>query len=169
MAAVHEILYDAKHLSDVDFSQYVRTLAGRLFSSYGVSPDKILLKISIGDIVLAIEQAVPLGLLVNELFSNSLEHAFPFDEISVELPNSDQVKPEGKQEEYEISISLTPTQDNRIKLIVSDNGVGMPEDLDFRATDSLGLVLVNILAETQLKGEFAQDRSVKGTKFQIIF
>ncbi len=165
MAAVHEILYDAKLLSDVDFSLYVRTLADRLYRSYGINPDKISLKIITSDVVLAIDQAVPLGLLVNELLSNALEHAFPSDKIGVEYLNSDQ----SKQEEYEICISLTPTQDNRISLTVSDNGVGIPEDLDFRTTDSLGLTLVNILAETQLNGELALDRSVKGAKIQIIF
>ncbi len=169
MADVHEILYAAKHLSDIDFSQYVRSLADRLFSSYGISPDKISLKISISDVMLAVDQAVPLGLLVNELLSNSIEHAFPFDKIGVESLNSDQCKPEGKQEGYEICVSLTPTQDNRINFIVSDNGVGIPEDLDFRTTDSIGLNLVTVLAEDQLKGEIALNRSVKGAKFQIIF
>ncbi len=169
MAGVHEILYDAKHLTEIDFAQYVRTLSSSLFSSYGVNPDKISLKVSIRNIVLAIDQAVPLGLLVNELLSNALEHAFPPDKIGVACLSSYQGKLEGKQEEYEIRISLTPTQDNRISLIVSDNGVGMPADLDFRTTDSLGLTLVNILAETQLKGELTLDRSVRGTKIQVIF
>ena len=165
MAIIHEILYESNHLSSIDFSQFVRRLTGKLFSSYGIAPDKISLKVNIKNVSLKIEQAVPLGLLVNELFSNSLEHAFPFDKISVDSIGSDQVR----QEKYEISISLTPAQDNKIELIVCDNGVGMPKNLDLRTTDSLGLSLVNIIAENQLKGEVALDRSVKGTKFQIIF
>ncbi len=108
-------------------------------------------------------------MLVNELLSNSLEHAFPFDKIRVGSFDSDQVKPEGKQEEHEIRIALTPALDNKNQLIVCDNGIGIPEDLDFKNTDSLGLSLVNIIAEDQLKGEVTLDRNAKGTKFQIIF
>ena len=165
MAIIHEILYESSHMSNIDFVQFTQTLTDRLFNSYGIDPAKISLKINIKDISLKIEQAVPLGLLVNELFSNSLEHAFPFDKIRTDPSDSDEVK----QEEYKIRMSLTPAPDNKVELLVCDNGVGMPKDLDLRTTDSLGLSLVNIIAENQLKGEVALDRSVKGTKFQIIF
>ena len=165
MAIIHEILYESSHMSNIDFVQFTQTLTDRLFNSYGIDPAKISLKINIKDISLKIEQAVPLGLLVNELFSNSLEHAFPFDKIRTDPSDSDEVK----QEEYKIRMSLTPAPDNKVELLVCDNGVGMPKDLDLRTTDSLGLSLVNIIAENQLKGEVVLDRSVKGTKFQIIF
>ncbi len=165
MAAIHEILYKTNHLSDINFYQYIRILIGQLFSSYGIDPDKISLKISIKDVSLNIEQAIPLGLIVNELLSNSLKHAFPFDKIRSGSFDLDRVKPE----EHEIRISLTSAPDNKIKLIVCDNGVGMPKDLDIRTSDSLGLDLVTVITENQLKGEVDLDRSVKGTKFQIIF
>ncbi len=165
MAIVHEVLYKSNHFSRIDFSQFASILTGRLISSYGIDPGRISLEIDIKDVYINIDQAIPLGLLVNELISNSLQHAFPYDNNSENSCGSDQVK----QEEYEISISLAPVPDNKIKLIVCDNGVGMPEDLDFRTTDSLGLNLVNIIAEDQLKGEINLDSSVKGAKFQLIF
>ncbi|MGR3303061.1 MAG: histidine kinase dimerization/phosphoacceptor domain -containing protein [Candidatus Scalindua sp.] len=168
MAIIHEILYESNYLSRIDFSQFVRTLTEKLFSSYGIDSGKISLETNIKDVSLKIEQAVPLGLIVNELFSNSLEHAFPFDKIRVGSFDSDQVRPEGKQEEHEIRISLTLDPDNKIKLIVCDNGVGVPKDMDFRTTDSLGLNLVKIIAEDQLKGTIELNRN-NGTEFKITF
>ncbi|MGR3174311.1 MAG: histidine kinase dimerization/phosphoacceptor domain -containing protein [Candidatus Scalindua sp.] len=168
MAIIHEILYESNYLSRIDFSQFVRTLTEKLFSSYGIDSGKISLETNIKDVSLKIEQAVPLGLIVNELFSNSLEHAFPFDKIRVGSFDSDQVRPEGKQEEHEIRISLTLDPDNKIKLIVCDNGVGVPKDMDFRTTDSLGLNLVKIIAEDQLKGTIELNRN-EGTEFTITF
>jgi len=91
-------------------------------------------------------------LIINELVSNSLKHGFP---------------PEWEGE-GRIRIALRPTEEDEIELIVSDNGVGMPKDLDFRETDSLGLKLVTILAEDQLGGKIFLDRR-KGTKFRIRF
>ena len=169
MAIIHEILYESNHLSNINISLYVSTLADKLFSSYGIGSGKISLKLNIKDVSLKIEQAVPLGLLVNELLSNSLKHAFPFYKSRTVFSDSDQVLPEDKQEEPEIGISLLQAQDNNIKLIVCDNGVGMPKNLDFRTIDSLGLNLVVLIAEDQLKGKVTLDRSIKGTKFQIIF
>jgi len=82
--------------------------------------------------------------------SNSLKHAFP------------------KGREGEIEIALRSTAENEIELVVRNNGVGMPEDLDFRNTESLGLHLVTILAEDQLQGKIELDRT-KGTRFRITF
>ncbi len=168
MALIHDILYGSC-LSNINFSHYVKVLADRLFSSFGIDPDKTVLKININNVFLEVDQAVPLGLLVNELFTNSLKHAFHFDKVRVGPFDSNQEKPEGKQEKNEISISLTPAPYNQTELIVCDNGVGIPKDLDFKNIDSLGLSLINIIAEGQLKGKVTLDRSVKGTKFQIIF
>ncbi len=170
MAIIHDILYGSSHFSDIDFDHYVRNLADKLFISFGIGPDKIALKINTNNVFLGIDQAVPLGLLVNELFTNSLKHAFPSDKVGVGPFDTNREKPEeDKQEKNEISISLTLAPENQTELIVCDNGVGIQKDLDFRSVGSLGLSLVNIIVEGQLKGQVTLDRSVKGTRFQIIF
>ena len=94
------------------------------------------------------ETAIPCGLIINELVSNSLKYAFP-------------------DGEGEINVSLMHYHGHKFCLTISDNGIGIPEDLDFENTESLGFRLTNNLTQ-QLEGEILLDRS-KGTKFQIIF
>jgi len=100
-----------------------------------------------------IDTAIPCGLIISELISNSLEHAFPAGKS-------------GGDRESEIRINLN-AHDNKLTLIVSDNGVGLPGDLDFRNTESFGLHLVNTLV-SQLEGTIELDRS-GGTAFEITF
>lgn len=152
MALVHETLYGSKDLAKIDFAGYIKNLAQGLYRAYGIDPGKIVLSLSVKDIHLGINIAVPCGLLINELISNALKHAFP--------PSW-----EGKGE---IEVSIHPTEGDEIELTVSDNGVGMPEDLDIHKTKSLGMHLVTILAEDQLDGKIKLDRK-RGTKFQIKF
>ena len=148
MALIHEMLYQSKHLSKINFKDYIRTLTNYLFRSCGACPGKIALKIDSENVYLAIDNAIPCGLIINELVSNSLKHAFP----------------DGK--EGEIKIALHSINKEDIELVVRDDGVGIPEGLDFRNTKSLGLHLVVILAEDQLHGEIKLGRN-KGTEFQI--
>ena len=150
MAFIHERLYQSQDLARVDFAEYVRSLTNYLFRSYGVSTDVIQLKINMDDLPLGIDTAIPCGLIVNELVSNSLKYAFP----------------DGRG--GEIRIELRSDGDNRIALMVSDDGVGLPEDLDFRKTESLGLQLVNNLSVAQLEGAIDLDRR-GGTTFRITF
>ena len=148
ISLIHEMLYQSKHLSKINFKKYIRTLTDYLFRSCWDSPGKIALKIESGNVSLPVDNAIPCGLIIHELISNSLKHAFP----------------DGK--EGKIKIALHSINEKDIKLVVSDDGVGMPDDLDFRNTKSLGLHLVTILAEDQLNGEIKLDRD-KGTEFQI--
>ena len=148
MALIHERLYQSKDFARVDFDEYVRCLASNLFNAYTVAPGDINLRINIKDVLLDINTAIPCGLIINELVSNSLKHAFP----------------NGKK--GEIQIFMHPLNKNDIELTVSDNGVGVPENVDFRNTESLGLHLVTILAEDQLHGEIKMERN-EGTKFHI--
>ena len=148
MSLIHEMLYQSKHLSKINFKEYIRILANYLFRSCWPSPCKIALKIESENVYLAIDNAIPCGLIIHELVSNSLKHAF------------------SGSKEGEIKIALHSINERDIELVVSDDGVGMPEDLDFRNTKSLGLHLVTILAEDQLQGEIKLDRN-KGTEFQI--
>lgn len=148
MALVHEQLYQSKDLARIDFAEYIRDLATDLFRSYGVNPDAITLKINVDDVLLGVDTAIPCALIVNELVSNSLKHAFP----------------EGRAGKIRIGFH---SDDTKSTLMVSDNGVGFPEDLDFRSTQSMGLHLVITLTK-QLKGAIELDRR-RGTTFRIAF
>jgi two-component sensor histidine kinase len=108
------------------------------------------LNLKIKDAFLDLNTAIPCGLIINELVSNSLKHAFPT----------------GKN--GEIKIAMHPLDKDGMEVIISDNGVGLPKEVDFRKTDSLGLHLVNLLAEDQLHGDIKLDRE-KGTSFHIRF
>jgi PAS domain S-box-containing protein len=150
MSLVHEKLYQSKDLSTIDFKEYLNEIARGLFLSYGANEGKISLVMNINNISLDINTAIPCGLIINELVTNSLKHAFP----------------DGK--DGEIKIAIHSMNENTIELVVGDNGAGISEDLDFKKTESLGLQLVTMLAENQLHGEIILDRS-KGTEFTITF
>ena len=149
MALVHEQLYQSEDLARIDFGEYVRRLAAHLFRAYGIRSDGIKLTVDVVDTLLGIDQAVPCGLIINELLSNALKHAFP----------------PGPGPTAEIAVSSGPDAASRLTLTVRDNGVGFPEALDFRATMSLGLQLVNTLVR-QLGADITLDRSA-GTEFRI--
>ena len=159
MALVHEYLYQSKDLARIDFAEYIPDLANYSFRSYQSYTDTIQLRINIEDgISLDIDKAIPCGLILNELVSNSLKYAFPAGAQS---------HPENRGREGEIRIDLRSDKDNECTFIVSDNGVGFPKDLDFRNTESLGLQLVVSLVD-QLDGTIELDRS-GGTTFKITF
>jgi two-component sensor histidine kinase len=149
MSLIHEKLYQSKGLAKIDFDDYIRDLANGLFQSYGANSN-IKLFTDVRDVSLGIDSAIPCGLVVNELVTNSLKHAFP----------------DGRR--GEVLISLHPTPENMIELIVRDNGVSIPANIDIRKTESLGLHLVTILVENQLHGEINLNRS-KGTEFLVKF
>jgi two-component sensor histidine kinase len=149
MALVHEQLYQTEDLTRVNMAEYVRSLASFLFRSYGLSVDRIRLKIEVADMPLGVNVAVPCGMIINELLSNTLKHAFPGNRRGA------------------IYIGFSTSAEGRYTLVVGDNGIGLPEGLDFRQTRSLGLQLVNTLVE-QLEGTIRLDTS-EGTQFQIRF
>jgi PAS domain S-box-containing protein len=148
MALIHEKLYQSKDLAKIDFAEYVRHLTTHLFRSYGVNSHAIALKINVDRILFDIDMAIPCGLIVNELVSNSLKYAFPA----------------GAQ--GEIRIDLHQESNGRLALVVSDNGAGLPLSFDFKKTDSLGLQLVSTLTD-QLEGKILLDRN-DGTTFKIL-
>jgi PAS domain S-box-containing protein len=149
MALIHEKLYMSADISRIDFSDYVSELVGNLFISYGINTDVIKSKIDIVKVFFDINTAIPLGLMINELVSNIMKHAFP----------------EGRKGEFLISLHLY--ESCKFTLVISDNGIGFPQDLDFTNTRSLGLKLVNSLTK-QLGGTIEIDRKT-GTTFKIIF
>lgn len=148
MVLIHKKLYQSKDLARIDFAEYVRSLIADLFRSYKADYDLITLKTNIDDVFLGIDTAIPCGLIINELVSNSLKYAFG-------------------DGQGEIRIDLHSEKEGKFTLIVSDSGVGFPEDLDFRNTESLGLQLACTLVD-QLQGTIGLDRT-GGTKFKIAF
>jgi two-component sensor histidine kinase len=160
MALIHERLYQSEDLAHVDFSEYISDLTKELFLSYRAGTDKIVLRTDIKDASIAIDTAIPCGLIVNELVSNSLKHAFPGGrkgEIQIAFRRIGDLE-SGIQHENSEMFELT----------VRDNGIGMPEEMDFRNSESLGLRLVSTLSENQLQGEIQLNRG-EGTEFQVRF
>jgi PAS domain S-box-containing protein len=149
MALIHEKLYQSESLAFVDFREYIVDLANYLFSVSVKDPDLIRLTIDVGEVSLSVDEAIPCGLIINELISNSLKHAFPDDRGG------------------EITVTCRIGEDGRITLTVSDNGIGLPPGLDVENTETLGLQLVAMLvkqlhARIDLSGDH-------GTLWEIVF
>jgi len=149
MALIHEKLYQSKDLSHVDFSEYVNSLTSYLSHSYLSGGKTIEISTKTQKTPLEYDTVISLGLIINELVSNSMKYAF------------------NGQKHGKIEISLKKEKDNLLHLYVSDNGIGFPEQIDFRNTKSLGLQLVCSLAE-QIGGNVSMCNK-KGTKFHIQF
>lgn len=160
MALIHEELYKGEETETLDFSAYIRELAENLFHTYSLSSKNTHLSMDLEEnAFFDMDIAVPLGIIVNELVSNSLKHAFPGRDrgkIQIEL-HRDENGENKKEGNKSISFILT----------VSDNGVGIPEDLNIEALDSLGFQLITTLVD-QLDGELKLKRN-DGTEFAIRF
>lgn len=150
MALVHEKLYRSEDISKIDFTEYLKTIAGELHGSYTTSLNSPRLHIEADEIHLGIDQAIPCGLIVNELITNALKYAFP------DGGNAG-----------DIHISLRRSGPDDITLIVSDNGVGISESINVEDTTSLGLQLVNVLIK-QIHGIYCIN-STGGTSWTITF
>jgi two-component system, sensor histidine kinase PdtaS len=148
MAMIHEKLYLSKDFTHIKFEEYVQRLVSDLFYSYQTTLKNVKFRVEVVDVDLNMETAVPCGLIISELTSNSLKHAFP------------------QEKEGYVNVSLTEDQ-GKYEMIISDNGIGIPHDLDFDHPKTLGLQLVNNLIK-QLDGEIKLDRN-HGTKFTITF
>jgi PAS domain S-box-containing protein len=143
IAAIHEQLYASKDLSSIEFGPYLQTLVRGLFEFHGANKDRIVLNIEATDVVLNVQQAMPLGLIVNELVINALKHAFPQNRsgvIAVSLSYA-----------AASAVGGNPVQDDLVQLKVEDNGVGLPPDKDISQVQSMGFNLVNLLVQ-QLHG-----------------
>ncbi|MEO5355927.1 MAG: response regulator [Nitrospirae bacterium YQR-1] len=149
MALIHEKLYKSNDMSSIDFAAYVKSLTSGLYSSY-LTPVNVPLKVDIGGVTLGIDTAIPCGLIINELISNSLKYAF--------------VTGAGG----EISVLMRQIEDGYFELTVRDTGVGIPKNVDFRNSDTLGFQLVVSLSEEQLHGSISLSREC-GTAFTIKF
>lgn len=175
MAMIHESLYKSNNLARINFEEYIHKLVSGLFSSYGIDENIIKTKMDLDKIRLDIDTAIPLGLILNELISNSLKHAFPqYNQNSKNNIFANQIVESNiplnvhfthpEEIKGELTISLLQ-DDDMLKLVVGDNGIGFPENVNFRNTESLGLQLVNTLVD-QLKGEIKLEKD-NGTKFTL--
>ena len=148
MALLHEKLYQSKDLSKIDFNVYIRSLVDYLLFGYGSPPGKIHINFQIDNIFLDVDTAISCGLIVNELISNAIKHAFP------------------NERRGEICIRFRKEQEEFV-LVVADDGVGLPVDLDFKKCPTLGLQLVNTLTN-QLMGSLTLDQG-EGAAFSLRF
>ncbi len=146
MALVHERIYRSENVASVDLKEYLTFLGEQVFHYHGVKPSQIKLCLTMPEIRLDVDTGIPLGLIVNELLSNSLKHAFP----------------DGRKGTISILFS---TCDENISLVFSDDGVGFPAGLDWKNSPSLGLRLIISLVR-QLNGTIELDPS-PGTTFRI--
>jgi two-component sensor histidine kinase len=148
MALIHETLYRSHDLSRINFDEYLKKLVAHVSRSYRTRPEAVKIRINVEDVLLPIDTAVPCGLIINELASNSLKYAFPGDSSG----------------DLEITFARKGAE---YVLRVSDTGVGLPAGFDPDAGESLGLKLVRTLT-SQIGGEL-ECRNGKGATFQITF
>jgi len=153
MSIAHEKLYQSEDLAHINLNEYVESIAYSLIETYGIPLQRVVLSTDITDVTLDIEYAIPCGLIINELISNSLKHAFPQD----------------RKGKIKVTMKRYVENENTVyNLIISDNGIGIPEGLDIRKAETLGLQLVTILVENQLHGNMELKRN-EGTEFHIRF
>ena len=147
IALIHENLYQSEDLTNINFASYVKNLIDDLFHSYGVDPDKIQITMEIKDVIMSIETAIPGGLIINELISNTLKHAFP----------------RGKGNIY---LELTVKDNGKYKLTLHDNGEPFPDDFKLDDSKTLGMKLISNLVN-QLDGEMTLDKTNKEFKIEF--
>ncbi len=149
MALIHEKLYQTGAERGVSFAEYARDLAAHLRHSYAGDSEAVEVEVDVADVSLDMDVSVPCGLIINELLSNALKHAFPGGR-------------KGR-----VRLGLRRGEDNALVLTVSDDGIGFPPDIDVRAPRTLGLRIVNILA-AQIKGALSLQKE-PGTMFTLTF
>lgn len=150
MALIHEQLYQSGNLSQIDFSRHINGLAQALLKTHAERASRIAVKTVVDEVFLPVGLALPCSLIINELFTNCLKHAYPDDRRG------------------EVRIDFHKRENDRYSLVVSDNGIGLPEDLDWRNPRTLGLRLVINLAEAQLRGKLKVSGG-EGATFTVEF
>ncbi|MBT3881460.1 MAG: hypothetical protein HOF76_20745, partial [Candidatus Scalindua sp.] len=151
MALVHETLYESHDFSEITIQHYLDELVRRLIAAYEQKTGTVTTKIEAEGIQLSIDTVIPIGLITNELITNSMKYAFQ------------------ERKDNEIKVILNSTEvEGEFELIISDNGIGIQEDIDIRNSKTLGLLLVTNVVELQLSGKLEVKRD-KGTEFKIRF
>jgi two-component sensor histidine kinase len=152
MALIHEQLYRTSNFDSIRMDEYIKLLVNNLCRSYGGQHRKVQLAVNGNVPGLNINKAIPCGLIINEIVSNSLKHAFP---------PSFQGRPK-------VTVEMRLRGEKNIQLTVKDNGIGLPEGFDMSKSTSLGMELIRIITEDQLQGKVRQTGG-GGTVFQIVF
>jgi two-component sensor histidine kinase len=135
MAHIHTLLYECEQVGEIDLGKYVKDLAEILASTFQASDARIQCRFDSVPVLVAIRHAIPCGLILNELITNVFKYAYP------------------NQEDGEICIAVKPTVDDRVSFTISDNGVGVPDGLDWKHTNSLGYRIIDSLA-TQIGASY---------------
>jgi PAS domain S-box-containing protein len=148
MSMIHEQLYRSEHFESIDFGEYAKTLVEELFGSYRIQR-RIRNRLSVDSIHLGLDTAIPCGLILNELATNAIKHAFPDDR------------------EGSVEIRFRILADGQCELGVRDDGIGLPKEVRLDDLQTLGLKLVDVLTE-QLEGKLQVRRS-RGTEFTVTF
>ncbi|NYB53080.1 MAG: sensor histidine kinase [Methanobacteriaceae archaeon] len=148
MALIHERLYRSSDLKSIDFPDYIRSLTRDIFNTYSTEKGRVSLELDVEEVMIDVNNAVPLGLMINEMVTNSLKYAFPGERKGT------------------IKIAFHKIDDEYL-LEVSDDGVGIPDDFQIEKSDSLGMLLINSLT-AQLQGKL-ELKSHPGTTFTIKF
>ena len=149
MALIHERLYKSEDLSRIKAQEYIKNLTDYLEATYDSQAENIKLKTNVQNILLNLDTAIPCGLIINELVSNSMKYAFPGEQSGT------------------IEVSLLVSKADSISLSVKDDGIGIPVDINIENSPSLGLQLVQLLAK-QINGTIKMKRE-NGTRVEIIF
>jgi two-component sensor histidine kinase len=149
IALIHEKLYQSQNYAEIPFADYLRGLADEVFHATGVSQSTVGLTLSVADVAITVEKAIPCGLILNELITNALKHAFPGGRSGT------------------VRVELEKADARRLRLAVADDGVGLPPGLNIHDAKSLGLRLVETLA-SQLDGELKVN-GARGTSFELEF
>lgn len=148
IALIHEKLYQSENYADVPFADYIRGLADDVFQATGISsPSAISLVLAVEEIVMTVDKAIPCGLIVNELITNAFKHAFPGGRRGT------------------IRVELARTSGGRLRLVVADDGVGLPEGFTLQEPRSLGLRLIGTLSR-QLDASLTVNRG-QGASFEL--
>ncbi len=148
MATIHEILYDSDRFSEVNLRSYLNELKEYILGAYQKNGTQIEIQAEVEDVQLNINQAIPCGLILNELMSNAIQHGFDHQETGL------------------VRVQLTEV-DNRVMMAVEDNGKGLPADFDYGEASSMGMTIIDTLIK-QLGGELEIKRDPV-TKFSITF
>jgi PAS domain S-box-containing protein len=149
MALIHEQLYQSNDLAQIDFPEYLRSLLNMVLSAHRTNRTRVETKLHVDPVSLDLDTAIPVGLITNELVTNSLKYAFAGRSVG------------------EISVRLTKSEAGDFLLMISDNGVGLPEKFNFEKATSLGLRLVRILSK-QMRARLEISKGM-GTQFRVYF
>ena len=149
MALIHQMLYQNEDIRYIPFKSYLEKLSNQITSALMVDANTIKVNIIIEEIKLDVEKAIPLGLIVNELLSNAIKYAYPNGQPGI------------------VDVWLKKGSNNQFSLIVSDDGIGLPNDFNLESTNTLGLQLVSMLSK-QLKAKLSY-RENNGAEFTVKF